>query len=469
MLPSDPAATSVDTAATDSPEAAVAQRPLRIGYVCKSYPRFSETFIVNEILAREARGTQVTIASLRPPRDPRFHALLARVQAPVQWIPHGNRSLAAAWDALRALREAGIRPSTDALEALLDEEADIAAQAAMVARWAHEEGVQHLHSHFASVAGRTARLASKLLGLPWTVTAHAKDIFHNDNDPYRLVPVLTDASRVVAVSDMTTDWIRSVAPRAKVTRVYNGMDLDTITWSSPAQRPATVVSVGRLVEKKGMPDLIRAVAAVRERGVDARLEIAGEGPERALIEATIAECGLGDVTALHGPMPQHEVLDLVRGAAVFAAPCVVASDGDRDGLPTVLLESMALGTPVVGTPVAGIPEAVIDGETGLIVGEHDVAALTDALELLLTDAETRERFSIAGRARIEEDFDVRQQAANLDRVTREVAAERAAATQPGTAAADASAHAADAADTADAADARQPAESLAPAGTGVRA
>lgn len=392
-----------------------------IGYVVKSYPRFSETFIVREILARELAGDTISVASLRPPRDTRFHAMLGRVQAPVAWIPDTGRTLDRTWQALRDLRGAGVRPSPAAMDALLDEEPDVAAQGALLARWAVEQGVCHLHSHFASVSGRTARLAHHLTGLPWTLTAHAKDIFHHDNDPRRLLPVLQDADAVVAVSDMTTDWIRSLTPRARVRRIYNGLDLAEIAWTSPRHRPRTVVSVGRLVAKKGFDDLVSAVAVLRDQGVDVDLDLAGDGPLREALLAQVESLDLGDRVRLLGPMPQHEVMSLIGSAGCFAAPCVVAEDGDRDGLPTVVLESMALGTPVVATPVAGIPEAIDDETSGLIVGEHDVPALAAAIRRLLDEPDTRVRFAAAGRARVEERFDVNVQASQLRDLTRSVA------------------------------------------------
>lgn len=389
----------------------------RVGYVVKSYPRFSETFIVREILAREAAGEQITIASLRPPRDPRFHAALAQVQAPVTWIPHTGRTLDPTWAALRSLREAGGQISPHALDALCDEEPAVAAQGVQLAAWAMEQGVSHLHSHFASVSGRTARLAHHLTGIPWTLTAHAKDIFHQDNDLRRLVPVLTDADTVVAVSDMTADWIRSLAPRARVERIYNGLEVDQIPWTSPLHRPRRVVSVGRLVEKKGLPDLVQAIAVLRDRGVPVQLDLAGDGPVRPELEELIERLVLAEQVRLLGPLPQHEALDLVASGAVFVAPCVVATDGDRDGLPTVILESMALGTPVVATPVAGIPEALDHDVSGLLVPEHDVPALASAIERLLDDAHTRVRYAVAARARVEDRFAVTKQAAALRALT----------------------------------------------------
>ncbi|MDO5682769.1 MAG: glycosyltransferase family 4 protein [Propionibacteriaceae bacterium] len=410
-----------------SPDVPMSQPTVRrIGYVVKCYPRFSETFIVNEILAREAAGDDIAIAALRTTTDVRFHALLARVQAPVSWMPVETRGSTRMWqalDRLRALRaNLGKDPlDADALEALFDEEAAVAAQAVHLALWALENDRQHLHAHFASISGRTTRVAAKLAGLTWSLTAHAKDIFHESNDPARLRAVLTDADQVVGVSDMTAEWIRGLAPSAKVTRIYNGMDLDVLTFTAPVDRPARVVGVGRLVAKKGWPEFIKAIAMLRAQGVPATADIAGTGPLEAELHQLAHELGLDDAITWHGPVPQHEVIEMVRSAAVFAAPCVVADDGDRDGLPTVLLESMALGTPVVGTPVAGIPEAVHHDRTGLLVAEHDPAGLTAALKRMITDADLRVRLATAARTHIEAHFDIHDQARHLRDLTERVA------------------------------------------------
>ncbi|MEJ5868808.1 glycosyltransferase [Pseudokineococcus sp. 5B2Z-1] len=280
-----------------------------LGYVVKSYPRFSETFVVRELVAREEAGERAVVASLRPPRDPRFHALLARVQAPVTYVPDDVRGgLVRLWDGWGALRAAGVVPSRRALDALLDEEPGVAAQAVGVARWAVETGVTHLHAHFASLPGRTTRLAALLTGLPWTVTAHAKDVFHDDVDPRRLAAVMADADGVVAVSDMTTAWLAERHPAARLHRVHNGLDLDELTWSSPARRPAVVAAVGRIVPKKGFDVLLDAVALLRGRGVDVRLRLAGAGDGGADLAAQVVRLGLEDVVELLGPLPQHDVV-----------------------------------------------------------------------------------------------------------------------------------------------------------------
>jgi colanic acid/amylovoran biosynthesis glycosyltransferase len=382
-----------------------------VGYVVKRYPRFSETFVVREVLAREAAGERVEIAALRPSVDSRFHELLARVQAPVTRIPDDIRSAERAWSAIRAAR-----PSLPGLDAVLPELVGVSAvdavQAVLLSRWVVERGIGHLHAHFATVPGRTARLASLVTGVPYSLTAHAKDLFHDSVDHRVLGDVLGDAHHVVTVSDWNVAWVRREVPAAaaKVHRVYNGLDLDALAFSSPHDRPPVAAAVGRLVEKKGFADLADAVALLRYRGTAVRLELAGEGPTEAALREQVRRSGLTDLVTFHGPLPQHEVHGLLRRSAVFAAPCVVAADGDRDGLPTVLVEAMALGTPCVATPVTGIPEAVRHDRTGLLVPERDPYALADGLEALLADGDRRERLARAASALVESEFDSAQQA-----------------------------------------------------------
>lgn len=257
----------------------------------------------------------------------------------------------------------------------------------LVARWAMEQEIDHLHAHFASVAGRTARLAAGLVGLTWSVTAHAKDIFHEDNDPRRQAQVLGGADRVVGVSDMTADWISSLVPGANVTRIYNGLDLDDLTWQAPAALPTgRIVGVGRLVAKKGWPDFLSAIALLREAGHNVTGDIAGTGVLEEQLRAQADSLGIADVVTFHGPMPQHEVAQLVRSATVFAAPCVVQgvrvprrgpADGDRGGRR---------------------PAHPRASERGVAHPPGDVEALTDALRALVSDGDLRARFGAAARA-----------------------------------------------------------------------
>jgi glycosyltransferase involved in cell wall biosynthesis len=382
------------------------------------YPRFSETFILSEILAHEAAGeadgADLEIFSLRWPADGRFHAALAEVRAPVTYLESGPWKASGVWTSLAEAAEE-LPDVWRWMDELVRIEVGDALQAVELARLVRQRDIAHLHAHFGSVATTVARLAAGLAGVPYSFTAHAKDIFHADVDPDDLRRKLTDAAAVVTVSDFNLAFLRTAYPGAaeRVARVYNGLDLARFPYRSPADRPPVIAAVGRLVEKKGFGDLVAASAILAARGVDFHCRILGGGQLADTLAAQIAELGVGDRVELVGARPQDEVHRLVQGAAALAAPCVVDSDGNRDGLPTVLLEAMALGTPCVATPVTGIPEVVRDGQTGLEVPQHAPEALADALERLLVDA--RLRVGIAQRARslVEEEFDIQRQAQRM--------------------------------------------------------
>ncbi|WP_235939504.1 glycosyltransferase [Occultella kanbiaonis] len=388
----------------------------RIGYVLKMYPRFSETFIVTEILALEERGADLEIFSLRPPADGRFHEALARVAAPVTYLPHHLRSTEL-WRVLRAARP-DLPDLERHLDDLLDAAPDDAAAAVDLAAQVRRRGITHLHAHFGSVSTTVARLAARIAGIGYSFTAHAKDIFHADVDPADLSRKLADAAFVITVSDYNlTHLHREYGAAAEgVIRLYNGLDLDAFAYrATPPDQHSdpVIVGVGRLVEKKGFGYLVDALALMAQRGSPARLALVGAGPEETALRTQVVARGLAGRVTFHGPLPQGQMADVVSRAAVFAAPCVIGSDGNRDGLPTVVLEALALGTPVVATPVTGMPEAVRDAETGLLVPEADPVALANALERVLTDpAGARERATV-GRLLVENLFDTRRNAAVL--------------------------------------------------------
>jgi glycosyltransferase involved in cell wall biosynthesis len=393
----------------------------RIGYVLKVYPRFSETFVVTEILAREAQGEQLEIFALRHSTDPRFHPELARVQAPVRHVPRPERA-SEGWAVLA--RAADVVPGFgERLAALLPDlartEASEVHQGVALAVAVVERGITHLHAHFASLPARVAEIAARLTGVPFTVTTHAKDIFHESVDPVRLRRTLEHAHDVVAISEYNRRHLRDAFPEhaRKLRLVRNGLELARFPYRDPGPVGETlrVVAVGRLVEKKGFAGLVRAVAARRDD--DARLDvtIAGGGELEAGLRALVAELGLEDVVQLVGPRTQAEVGRLLRAADVFVAPCVVGADGNADGLPTVLLEAMAMGVPVIASDVTGIPEVVRSSgpRTGVLVpaGDHD--ELVRALAVVAGPGFDRTATARAARAVVERDYDSAGQAAAL--------------------------------------------------------
>ncbi|CAM3323760.1 glycosyltransferase [Occultella aeris] len=388
----------------------------RIGYVLKMYPRFSETFIVTEMLALEERGADLEIFSLRPPADGRFHEALARVAAPVTYLPHHLRAVEV-WRVLSAARPV-LPELAQHLDELLAAAPDDAAAAVELAAQVRRRRITHLHAHFGSVSTTVARLAARIAGIGYSFTAHAKDIFHADVDPADLTRKLTDAAFVITVSDYNLTHLRREygTAAAGVIRLYNGLDLDTFAYRvtpPDARTDPVIVGVGRLVEKKGFVHLVDALALLARRGSPVRLELVGTGPEEAALRAQVIARGLAGRVTFHGPLPQGRMADVVSRAAVFAAPCVIGSDGNRDGLPTVVLEALALGTPVVATPVTGMPEAVRDAETGLLVPEADPVALANALERVLTDPDSARERASTGRLLVEDLFDSRRNAAAL--------------------------------------------------------
>ncbi len=353
----------------------------RTGYVLKMYPRFSETFILNEILALEEQGADLEIFSLRGPIDGHFHENLARVAAPVTYLALPGR-LSQLWSTLR--RAFGIMPDQVAqqLPELLAADPADAIQAVELACLVVERRIDHVHSHFGSVATTVARL------------------------------------------DYNRAWLRERHGGAAtpILRIYNGVDLDAYDVAPYSARPPVITGVGRLVEKKGFCYLVDAVARLRKDGAEVELDLVGAGPEEAALRAQVQDLGLERAVRFLGPLPQHRTREVVRGAAVLAAPCLVGVDGNRDGLPTVLIESMAVGTPVVTTPVTGIPEAVLDGQTGLLVPERDPATLADAVRRVLEDPELARDLVTNGRRHVEAAFDARRNTSELLALFRRVGA-----------------------------------------------
>lgn len=391
-----------------------ADRRWRLAYVVKRFPRYSETFIVNEILAHEAAGVEVAVFSLRPPIDTHFQDSLARMRAPVRYVPSEGIRAAEFWTA--CAQAVKIWGSLDTLlrDGSSDDGRDVL-QALVLARWLHEGRFDHVHAHFASLPATVTRLAARLAGVPWSFTAHAKDIFHRDVQDGDLERKCLDADAVVTVSDFNLQYFRQrFGDLARgVVRVYNGLDLGLVPCDLQGERPVDVLAVGRLVEKKGFDVLIDACAMLRDRGRTLTCHIIGEGELEGVLRDRIAAQALDGVVRLTGPRPQVEVLRALRSCKVFVAPCVIGEDGNRDGLPTTILEAMASGAPCIATPVTGIPEVVRDGDTGMIVASGDASALAQAVARLLDAPHERRRLAERARGLIESSFDSRVTARQL--------------------------------------------------------
>lgn len=384
-----------------------------VGYVVKRYPRFSETFIVNEILAHERAGLGLEIFALRPTSDTHFQAAISQVRAPVTYLAE-ELTMA---DLVSAIGHAGGATGGPPLHAALfrKESTRDAQQALQLARLVKERGITHLHAHFATSATSVARMAAAIADVPFTFTAHAKDIFHESVDRADLARKLRDANGTVTVSDFNLRFLREQygSDADQTVRIYNGLDLEAFPYRDPSERRPIIAAVGRLVEKKGFTDLIDACALLASRGVSFECRIAGGGELAEALQSRIAAHGLGAVVHMEGPLPMPAVIQLMQRAAVLVAPCIVGEDGNRDGLPTVLLEAMALGVPCISTDVTGIPEVMTDGTTGIMIPQRDPMALANAVERLLGNPAERSRLARAARTLIEERFEIDGNSAQL--------------------------------------------------------
>jgi glycosyltransferase involved in cell wall biosynthesis len=399
---------------------------LKIAYVLKMYPRFSETFIVNEILELERQGIDVRIYSLRKPDDGRFHASLARVKAGVVYVPQypemeperiaaGHQIVQdAAPETYAAVRQySEDRGHPYAVKRFL--------QAGYIAGHLLQHPVDAMHAHFASSATRVANLVERLIGVPYSFTAHAKDIYHEDVSPDSLRAKIRGARFVVTVSEFNRRHLQALMAEniageqgGDIRRLYNGIDLTAFRPNPRLRRsPNLILGVGRLVEKKGFDVLIRACALLQLWGVDFAVDIVGKGEQREALQALIDALGLTERVQLVGPMPQEVLRDAYQSAALFALPCVIGRDGNRDGLPTVLLEAMASGLPPVSTDLTGVPEIIDHGVNGVLVPPGDHVRLASALAELLADPAQRAALGTAARDKVEAVFDVRRNVTQL--------------------------------------------------------
>ncbi len=391
------------------------QLPERIGYVVKRYPRYSETFIVNEILAHEAAGFDLGIFALNPPADTHFQNIISRVHAPVTYLTTKSEKISALWTSLQEL-SAEIPCLWSKLGAAENEEVKEVWQAAMLASEVKCRNITHLHAHFATSAATVTRLAAHFAEVPYTITAHAKDIFHENAETNDLAIKFNNAATVVTISDYNLNYLAERFPEINLKLIHNGLELEHFPFKAPTNRPPRIIAVGRLVEKKGFADLINACAILAKSERKFQCEIIGVGELEKELKNQLESLGLNNVVKMLGPKPQHEVIAKVQEACVLAAPCVIGQDGNRDGLPTVLLEAMALGTPCVSTDVTGIPEVVQHGKTGLQVPQYNPQALAEALGNLLDDAALQVRLATQARTLIEKEFDVEKNASQLREV-----------------------------------------------------
>ncbi len=395
-----------------------------VAYIVKRYPRLTETFILNEILAMERLGADLHIVSLLPLQPPPHHPMVAeiaaRIHAPIaegraKWAifarAHGTVIAHAPHRYLWALASACLRSVLSPTPPTVWKQFN---RAVFVAATCQRHGIRHIHAHFANAPTAVARFASQLAGIPFSFTAHAKDLYLT---PRRAIQRRAHKATFIATcTSYNVSYLKELLGNNtdKIQLVYHGVDLGLFGARSGATTidaartgaPPLILSVGRLVPKKGFDDLIAACSLLHKSGVDFRCRIVGEGPLRGALQDQIAASGLTGIVTLEGSMTHAMLIALYGRADLFALAPRIAEDGDRDGIPNVITEAMASGVPVVSTDVSGIPEMVRNEQTGLLTPPHDPPALAMAMRSLLRDRPKAERLAAAGRGLLEQDFNL---------------------------------------------------------------
>jgi glycosyltransferase involved in cell wall biosynthesis len=394
---------------------------MRVAYVMSRYPKITETFVLNEMLAMVDLGVDVTVYPLKREKpkvvQPGVARLADRVRARAFW---------SAGTLVAPFRVALFRPGKVA--GVLDTLGRGAgrnwrllalnfALFPLAARYAldmERAGVDHVHAHFANHPTTVALIIHALTDIPFSFTTHAHDLYVRQE---MLCEKVAAADFAVMISEFNRSFvIDQCGPgiEGKLEVIHCGVDTD---YFQPAERdesrPFTIVCVGALEEKKGQRYLVDACRLLRERGVEFRCYFIGGGDDAKALQARARDAGLSQQVRFLGPQPRDLVLEMVRRADVVALPSIVTATGKKEGIPVALMEAMACGRAVVSTRTSGIPELVEDGETGLLVELEDAGQLADALERLARDRELVNRFGRAGRMKVVAEFDLARNTARL--------------------------------------------------------
>jgi glycosyltransferase involved in cell wall biosynthesis len=390
-----------------------AGRPVDLVVVVNGFPRLTETFVLQELLELERQGARLHLVAIRRPGELVQLEGVESLRAEVEYLPefapeasvrglrmrlrvaHAALCLDAPKRYLNALGEIGSSPDFSRLALR---------RSVLLAHRLLQLGSPPLYVHWAHKPATIARFAARLAGVPYGLSAHAKDIWLSP--PAELARKVRDAEVVLTCTSAGHAHLcRLAGGRTPVELVYHGVDTDALAPSDATSPDPVILSVGRLVEKKGYPTLLRAAAILRDRGVGFHLRLVGEGPEWAALQRLVHELELGERVSFLGPLTESEVREQYGQAQMFALACQELTNGDRDGIPNVILEAMACGLPVASTASSGVAEAVVDGECGLLVPQRDAEALAAALARLLADRELRRRLGSRARANVVDRFD----------------------------------------------------------------
>lgn len=398
-------------------------RNLRTVYILARFPNLSQTFIMNEMYWIRQHKIKLFIFSLFEPTTEPIHKQTKLL------LPDTFYNPTVSWEVVKAqvhfLKHAPIRylnafaktiQYTFREPKLMLQALYIFPKSVLFARQAEQLEIDHIHVHFILLASIAAKIIAVLLDIPLTIHAHAAGLFKRNQ--YAIRNQLLEASKIVTISRYHRDYITILCPNidlADVKIVHCGVKTDLFHQIPNKRRniPVRILSVGRLVEKKGHEYLVDACRILVDRGLELHCMIAGNGPHQKVLEALIDQYGLKDHVTLMGAMNQSQIVELCQTSDIFALACVTAKDGNQDGVPVSLMEAMSCELPVVTTAIAGIPDLVQNRETGFLVRERDSINLADTLELLIKDEVLCKQLGKNGRQKVVEDFEVQKNVVRL--------------------------------------------------------
>ena len=389
-------------------------------FLVKTYPKISETFVLQEILELQKEAFGINIFSIQRPTDEKFHKAFDLVTADVNYLSssdwqhrafvsmHIRFFCSKPWSYLQTLIFIFTRSEGGKFSQFL--------QAVYFSGLVQEKGIKHIHAHFASEPSGLAELVSRLCGISYSISAHAKDIYLQNKSSLRRK--IDHAKFVVTCTDYNCRYLQSInQSKTPVYRLYHGIDSARVAseneHSLVQSTVMRILSVGRLREKKGFPTLLAACHLLHQSGYKFQCDIVGYGPDMENLQALIDCYNLNDCVRLLGKLTHEKLVAIYRRTAIFALPCQIADDGDRDGIPNVLMEAMTFAIPIVSTNVSGIPELIENNKTGLVVDAKNKQALFNALRRLLDNPELCKQLGEAGKQCVLTQFSVDQHIGHL--------------------------------------------------------
>lgn len=387
----------------------------KIAYVLSQFPETHETFILREIIELSKNHIDLEIFSLKKCKDKVIHPLAQ------EFLDQTHYSSLISIPVLKALFSYLLRKPFTLLKLIahlikknissfefLIKSIGILPISLYYARQISSMGISHIHAHWATIPTTSAIIISTILDIPFSFTAHAWDIFLPNP---MLKEKVRSAEFVATCTGYNKRYLDSLLEQKENDKIflnYHGIDFDTLPDSDKHIEDNLIFSIGRLCEQKGFPYLLEACAMLRDQGHTFKCLIVGEGPDRDALTRQIEQLNLTEYVILMGMQPQSYIFEMFNKAKMFVLPCVISKNGDRDGIPNVMIEALAMCTPVISTTVSGVPEIIIDHETGLAVEPRNSAQLAEAIIEMLDNPEEARRYTENGRKLVEEKFDIKK-------------------------------------------------------------